>query len=134
MKRRRFSVLGSASAFSHSAKNYALDGLGRLGCGHKCARAEPSPPGEPFEAPVHWRAASNNTWRWYERENLVDGRWKLTGITTPVHKKTGQPYTGHTGYLDDSLVPIEIRDDARIRVISRAPPAWSKLWRRATRT
>ncbi len=59
--------------------------------------------------PTHWRAESNATWRWYERENLVNGQWTLTGITTPIHKKTGQPYTGHGGYLDENLVPAEIR-------------------------
>lgn len=59
--------------------------------------------------PTHWRAASNHTWQWYERETLVDGQWRLTGITTPVHKRTAQPFTGHTGYLDESLVPADIR-------------------------
>ena len=60
-------------------------------------------------APEHWTAASNRTWRWFERENYVDGRWKLTGITTPIDKQTGQPYTGKTGYLDESLAPVEMR-------------------------
>lgn len=59
-------------------------------------------------APEHWTADENTTWRWYERETLIDGRWKLTGITTPIHKETGQPNTG-TGYLDESLVPAEVR-------------------------
>lgn len=59
----------------------------------------------------HWTVAQNRTWRWYERESLVDGRWTPTGITTPIHKKTGQPYTGKTGYLDDNLVPAGMRLD-----------------------
>jgi hypothetical protein len=63
--------------------------------------------------PVHWTVGGNSTWRWYERENLVDGRWKLTGITTPVHRATGEPYTGRTGYLDESLVPSELRPAVR---------------------
>ncbi len=63
----------------------------------------PRPPAE------HWAAAENNTWRWFEREELVGGRWKLTGITRPVHKRTGEPYTGKNGYLEESLVPDEVR-------------------------
>ncbi|HEX3728113.1 MAG TPA: hypothetical protein VHV08_17800, partial [Pirellulales bacterium] len=59
--------------------------------------------------PEHWTAAENNTWRWFEREHLIDGHWKPTGITAPINKQSGQPYTGHTGYLDESLVPAEIR-------------------------
>jgi hypothetical protein len=62
--------------------------------------------------PEHWTAAENNTWQWFERENLVDGRWKLTGITTPIHKRTGELFTGKTGYLDNSLVPANVRQAA----------------------
>ena len=70
---------------------------------------EPSTPKAPRSTPEHWTAAENNTWRWFERENLIDGHWKLTGITTPIHKLTGEPHTGRTGYLDDSLVPVAVR-------------------------
>jgi len=59
--------------------------------------------------PEHWTAAENNSWRWFERENLIDGRWKLTGITTPINKATGAPYAGRTGYLSESLVPANVR-------------------------
>jgi hypothetical protein len=57
----------------------------------------------------HWAAAENNSWRWFERENLVGGRWKLTGITTPIHKQTGERTSGSLGYLDDALVPENVR-------------------------
>lgn len=57
----------------------------------------------------HWTTRQNRTWRWFERENLVDGQWKVTGITTPVHKRTGERFTGHTGYLADDLVPTALR-------------------------
>ena len=57
----------------------------------------------------HWTPASNNTWQWFERENLVEGKWKVTGITTPTNKWTGEPLVGKTGYLDDSLVPDKVR-------------------------
>jgi hypothetical protein len=65
--------------------------------------------GADTDTPTHWRAASNSLWQWYERETLVEGRWTLTGITTPINRETGQPYTEQKGYLDPSLVPAEMR-------------------------
>jgi hypothetical protein len=59
--------------------------------------------------PQHWRAAENSTWRWYERETLIGNEWKVTGITTPTSKATGQPLTGKTGYLEESVVPETVR-------------------------
>jgi hypothetical protein len=59
--------------------------------------------------PIHWRAASNSLWQWYERETLVDNRWMVTGITTPINRETGELYTEKTGYLDEKLVPLEMR-------------------------
>jgi hypothetical protein len=59
-------------------------------------------------APAHWTAGENNTWRWFERENLVNGEWRVTGLTTPIHKVTGERYQGR-GYLDESLVPESMR-------------------------
>lgn len=58
----------------------------------------------------HWTTAQNRTWRWFERENLVDGQWKVTGITTPIHKRTGERFTGRTGYLEEHLVPAALRN------------------------
>ena len=66
-------------------------------------------PAADVQVPIHWQAAENNTWRWFEREHYVDGQWKLTGITTPINKRTGEPYTGKKGYLDDDLVPDQVR-------------------------
>jgi hypothetical protein len=59
--------------------------------------------------PVHWRAASNNKWLWYEQETFKDGKWTLTGVTTPINKETGEPFTEYKGYLDPSLVPKSLR-------------------------
>jgi hypothetical protein len=58
---------------------------------------------------VRWKAAENRTWRWYQRENLVRDQWRVTAITTPVNKATGQRYTGETGYIEESAVPIDVR-------------------------
>ncbi len=59
--------------------------------------------------PEHWTVGENNTWRWFERENLIDGEWRVTGITTPVNKLTGNYYQGH-GYLEESLAPESLRN------------------------
>lgn len=65
----------------------------------------------PARTPVHWRAVENSAWRWYEQEQLVDGQWRVSGITTPIHKRTGEPYTERTGYLDPASVPASVRGE-----------------------
>ncbi len=70
---------------------------------------EPAAEDETNLAAEHWTAADNNTWRWFERENLVGGQWKLTGITRPINKHTGEPYEREDGYLDVALVPKQVR-------------------------
>ena len=57
---------------------------------------------------IRWSAHENHRWRWYERESLIDGRWKLTGVTTPVNRETGKPYQARTGYLSETEVPADI--------------------------
>lgn len=63
----------------------------------------------PQGVPVHWSPTENETWRWFEREVLVNGIWEISGVTTPIHKTTGEAYQGSTGYLDVELVPIALR-------------------------
>jgi hypothetical protein len=70
---------------------------------------ESSPAAAKASMPVHWRAAGDETWSWYERENFIDEQWILTGTTTPIDKKTGQPKADEEVYLDESLVPPEMR-------------------------
>lgn len=72
-------------------------------------------PNEP-NALERWTNAENESWRWYERESLIQGQWMLTGITTPVNRVTGERLEHVPGYLDESIVPIESR-----RVDSRIP-------------
>jgi len=71
----------------------------------------PTPLGEPApaEMPVHWQTTHNRTWRWVQRENYVDGEWRLTGMTTPVRRDTGEPLEGVEGYLDELDVPETYR-------------------------
>lgn len=59
--------------------------------------------------PTHWRVADNGVWRWFERETFVDGEWKLSGITTPIRMETGELAPAQEGYLDDEIVPAEVR-------------------------
>lgn len=56
-----------------------------------------------------WRPNANLQWQWYERQTRVNGAWKLSGVTTPVNRKSLVAFTGRTGYLDESLVPKSVR-------------------------
>lgn len=107
MIRRRFVFWLGMGLFSLAEKLRA-DGLDDLAAA-VMRGSETKPPRTPGATPEHWTLAGNNTWRWFERENFVGERWKVTGITTPIHKRTGEPYTGRSGYLDESLVPAEVR-------------------------
>ncbi len=106
MTRRRFAFWLGFGLFT-LAEKLRMGSLDALAAATMRA-AEPSPVGE-NSLPVHWSAAENNTWRWYERETYVDGKWKLTGITTPIRKKTGQPYEGTKRYLDPNVVPASVQ-------------------------
>ncbi len=70
-----------------------------------------------FNSQERWIAAENERWQWYERESLVNGQWKMTGVTTPVHRETGKCVEALPGYLNESLVPPEYR-----RVSQRVQP------------
>jgi hypothetical protein len=106
MTRRRFAFWLGLGLFTLADKLrcYGLDDLAAAGM----RAAEPSPPKTLAEAPVHWAAAQNKNWRWFERETYLNGNWQLSGITTPIHKQTGKPHVAD-GYLDEALVPAEIR-------------------------
>jgi hypothetical protein len=58
--------------------------------------------------PTHWTATGDKEWRWYERENLIDGSWVSTGITMPIKKATGERKGVHGGYLDENLLPADL--------------------------
>ena len=144
MKRSRFQITRRRFAFwiglglFNLAEVLRADGLDALAAASMRA-TEPSTPKDPRSTPEHWTAAENNTWRWFECEHLIGGRWKLTGITTPIHKQTGERYTGRTGYLDDSLVPDAMlrgaeqssRDDAGTDTAIEDDPGQPNAMRRA---
>lgn len=113
MQRRRFLFWISFGMFTLAEKLH-FSGLDRLAAA-TIDMAEPTPDPNtathaaiPDSAPEHWTSAENDNWRWYERENYVDGKWKLTGVTLPINKETGEAYRGRTGYLDDAAVPPEL--------------------------
>lgn len=105
--RRRFAFWVGFGLFSLGEK-FHLGGFDGLAAAAMRA-TEASAGTAALPSPEHWTAAENNTWRWFERETLVDGQWKLTGITLPVNKQTGEPHAVKTGYLDQSLVPESLR-------------------------
>jgi hypothetical protein len=117
--RRRFTFWLSFGLFSLSER-LRIDGFDTLAA-EAMRLTDPARPDNSSASPVHWRSAENKTWRWFERENLVDGRWKLTGVTTPIHKTTGEPHTGR-GYIDEALVPAEVRNGKQPDVIENIPP------------
>jgi hypothetical protein len=117
MTRRRFAFWLSFGLFTLSEK-FRVRGLDALAA-EAMRRTAPTAAKKPL-VPVHWTAAENKTWRWFERENLVDGRWTLTGVTTPIHKKTGEPHDG-PGYLDEAVVPAEVRRSGE-DVVENIPP------------
>jgi hypothetical protein len=108
--RRRFAFWVGMGLFSLGERLHAK-GFDTLAAAAMRATERDLPPAtrpDVEAAPTHWTAGENNTWRWFERENLVDGQWRVTGITTPINKSTGEPYRGR-GYLDESLVPESMR-------------------------
>lgn len=77
--------------------------------------------------PVHWTADEDQNWKWYERESWIDGVWIQTGITAPVNKQTGERKTEPGGYLDDRLLPEDLRPsegatDAEPAATDKKPP------------
>src|SRR5262249_16186028 len=107
MTRRRFVFWVGFGIFSLAEKLH-LNGLDRLAAA-TMRLADAKSQDAIDAAPEHWTVAQNRTCGWYQRESLIDGRWRMSGITTPINKETGEPYTGQTGYLDSSLVPAEMR-------------------------
>jgi len=117
MKRRRFMFWVGMGLFGLAEKLHA-GGLDELAAAMMKGTERA---GDPLAgAPEHWTITGNRTWRWYERESLIDGAWKVTGITTPIHKRTGEPYLGHTSYLPQSLVPEELLVEQQIETVGEA--------------
>ena len=108
MNRRRFAFWLGFGLFSLSEK-FGLNGLDSLAAA-AMRRTQPAKSVAKRAAAEHWTVGGDKEWRWFERENLVQGEWVLTGRTTPINKKTGQRKPENIAYIDDSLVPEDIRN------------------------
>ncbi|TWT95945.1 hypothetical protein Pla108_30220 [Botrimarina colliarenosi] len=115
MTRRRFAFWIGMGLFG-VAERLRADSLDALAESLMKATDTPAAPPEPLaatvvtsEMPVHWQATHNRTWRWVQREQLVDGEWRLTGMTTPVRRDNGEPLADVDGYLDDEAIPESYR-------------------------
>jgi hypothetical protein len=111
MTRRRFAFWLGFGLFT-VAERLRADGLDTLAAA-TMRRTEPKKAPRNSPEPVHWSIAADETFRWYERENFIDGEWMLTGATTPINLKTGKRQESVGVYLDDSLVPAEVRRGQR---------------------
>lgn len=109
--RRRFAFWVGFGLFSLGERLNAagLDTLAAAAMRATERNGSPAPDSHDVADAVHWTAGENNKWFWFERENLKDGKWVVTGVTTPIHKETGERYAG-SGYLDESLVPKDVRN------------------------
>ncbi len=72
-------------------------------------RTAKAPSREEPAAPEHWTVSGDQSSRWFERENYIDGEWILTGRTMPIDKETGRPWGDDDIYLDERLVPTAMR-------------------------
>lgn len=108
--RRRFAFWVGFGMFAIGERLHAkgLDTLAAATMRAADAKRATATPTHSETLPEHWTAGENNHWRWFEREQLIDDQWRVTGITTPVHKDTGELAKGR-GYLDESLVPESMR-------------------------
>jgi len=107
MNRRQFAFWIGAGLFS-LGERLGAQSLDRLAA-MAMVCTEHAVDGQVCVEQVRWSYRQDHKWRWFERETLVDGQWQLTGRTTPINRHTGEAYTGRTGYLDESLVPDEVR-------------------------
>jgi hypothetical protein len=108
MTRRQFAFWIGFGLFSLSEK-LRIGGLDRLAAATMRAADSKKKLTKDVESAVHWTAADDKEWRWYERENYIKGDWVATGITTPINKKTGERTWEPGGYLDENLLPPEMR-------------------------
>jgi hypothetical protein len=108
MTRRRFTFWIGFGLFSLSNKL----GIGGLDAIAAAAMEGAAQTGKRPALPEHWTTAGDKEWSWFERENHINGEWRLTGTTRPVNNDTGEPKPDSIAYLDDHLVPTDMRSDA----------------------
>ena len=92
MNRRRFVFWLGFGMFGIAEKLHA-DMLDELAAAIM-RRTEPATPITPPAMPEHWTAASNRTWQWFERENLIDGRVEAYRRHNPDQQSDGRALHG----------------------------------------
>ena len=119
MNRRRFTFWVGFGLFSLSEKLH-VSGLDALAAA-AMRRTETAKPAAATTVKrsggEHWAVGGDEKWWWFERENFVNGDWWLTGITTPVHRESGKRREENIGYIDDSLVPEDVRNGEAATVL-----------------
>ena len=86
-------------------RSRSSSGMSNMSGGMTKSTSSPAVESAPQE---HWIADEDDTWRWFERENYVNGQWRLSGTTIPVNKKTGERKSDSEVYLEDEMVPAEM--------------------------
>lgn len=109
--RRQFAFWITAGLFSLSERlgAEALDRLAAVAI--ECV--ERTQDGQVRVEQHRWSYREDSTWRWFERETLVEDAWGISGRTRPVHRTTGEWAPEQEGYLDESLVPDAVRFGTR---------------------
>ncbi|GAB5406677.1 MAG: hypothetical protein Aurels2KO_49080 [Aureliella sp.] len=126
--RRRFAFLFGLGLFGLSRKLNArvLDDWAATGMHLTKVRTDYERAPQPSErqlkafhraAGEHWTFRENKSWRWFERETFDGKQWHLTGVTTPHHRVTNEPYVGQDGYIDEMLVPADMRQRHTVRLV-----------------
>ena len=108
MDRRRFTFWLGFGLFSLSEKLHVA-GFDALAAATMRGTSDAAKKAAKRTGAEHWTIAGNKEWRWFERENLVKGEWVVTGRTTPINKLTGKRKAENIAYIDDSLVPANLR-------------------------
>ena len=58
----------------------------------------------------HWTPEENAAWQWYRLERFKDGHFKTAGISLPMQKASGIPFTPADGYLSVDDIPAYVLD------------------------
>jgi hypothetical protein len=122
MNRRQFSFWIGFGLFSLSDKLrvYALDDLAAATM-RATEKSAAAPTAADAETPLHWTKVEKNGHRWFEREDFVDGQWKLIGSTKSVNIRTGKAKDDGKKHLADDDVPAEVRLGKKSEAVELPP-------------
>jgi hypothetical protein len=121
MNRRQFSFWLGFGLFSLSdrLRVYALDNLAAAAM--RATDETTTAAADTTTTPVHWTKVEKKGYRWFEREDFVDGKWKLVGSTKPVNIRTGKAKDKDKEHLPDEEVPAEVRLGKKSEAVELPP-------------